>query len=84
MSVTGFIRNSDAQLIRTIPLGMTETITLPELDFQLQGDFPLNLKVDAAPPELALSWGFKMSFGFDEKDGFFVYTCKLPSRSTII
>ncbi|EJK50116.1 hypothetical protein THAOC_30946, partial [Thalassiosira oceanica] len=58
----------------TIPFGKTETITLPELDFQLQGDFPLNLKVDAAPPELALSWGFKMSFGFDEDDGFFIYT----------
>lgn len=38
------------------------------------GGLPLQLKIDSKPPDLKLLWELKLAFGFDEEDGFFVYT----------
>lgn len=46
------------------------TITLPALDFKIEGPFPLEINVDSSDaPELTLDWEFKFAFGYDEDDG---------------
>lgn len=49
--------------------GQKISITLPELDFELDGALPLQLNIDSDKPVLTLEWGFLLAFGFDEKDG---------------
>ena len=45
------------------------------MDFELDIDaLPLQLNVEANPPVLTLSWEFTLAFGFDETEGFFLYT----------
>ena len=54
------------------PTGQTFRIEVP-IDFELPGGFPLQIK----PPErptLTLFWKFKLAFGFDDSEGFFLYT----------
>lgn len=43
--------------------GQDFPITLPELDFQLDGALPLQLKVDSEPPVLTIGWVFTLAFG---------------------
>lgn len=62
-------------LMWTIPFGQEYLITLPALDFELGNKaLPLQLNVDSSPPEFSIEWKFTLSFGFDEEDGFFLYT----------
>ena len=61
-------------LMWTIPFGQEFPIELPELDFELPEGLPVQLKVDSETPVLELFWKFKLAFGFDETDGFFLYT----------
>jgi hypothetical protein len=46
------------------------------LNFDLENDnLPLQIKLNSnEQPALTLEWGFKLAFGFDETDGFFLYT----------
>lgn len=56
-------------------IGQTLEINLPSLDFELQNDaLPLQLTINGSQPILCIRWGFKFAFGFDETDGFFIYT----------
>ena len=60
--------------------GQTLNIALPSLDFELQNDaLPLQLTINGSQPILRLCWEFKFAFGFDETDGFFIYT--FPDQS---
>ena len=62
-------------LMWNIPFGQTYTIELPDLDFELGNDaLPIQLKISAEPPIKNVSWKFSLSFGYDEEDGFFLYT----------
>ena len=63
-------------LMWTIPFGQTYTIKLPPMNFDLGNEnFPLQISTSAdEQPTLNLTWSFKLAFGFDEKDGFFLYT----------
>ena len=46
------------------PKGQSVSITLPDLDFELDVDLlPLQLNVDSEPPVLTLSWEFTLAFG---------------------
>lgn len=45
------------------------------MDFELDIDaLPLQLNVESNPPVLNLEWQFTLAFGFDENEGFFLYT----------
>ena len=63
-------------LMWEIPFGQTYTIELPPLNFDLSNEnFPLQISTNSTEqPALSLQWSFKLAFGFDEKDGFFLYT----------
>lgn len=64
-------------LIWEIPLGQTYTIELPPLNFDLDNPkLPLQISTESADnqPALTLEWSFKLGFGFDDDDGFFLYT----------
>ena len=63
-------------LMFEIPLGQTYSIELPPLNFDLDNSaFPLVLKTRATErPTLSVEWSLKLAFGFDEDDGFFLYT----------
>ena len=62
-------------LMWNIPFGQTYTIELPDLDFELGNDaLPIQLKISAEPPIMNVTWKFSLSFGYDEEDGFFLYT----------
>jgi hypothetical protein len=38
-------------------------------------NFPLQISTSSnEKPSLSLQWSFRLAFGFDEKDGFFLYT----------
>lgn len=59
----------------TIPFGQTITLPLPPLNFKLDGALPLHLKIESENvPTITLEWGFKLAFGFDDEDGFFLNT----------
>ena len=64
-------------LMWTIPFGQNFSFNLPELDFEIGNDaLPLQLSVEdeGDPPVLEIEWAFTLAFGFDEDDGFFLYT----------
>ena len=63
-------------LMFTIPFGQTYTIELPPMNFDLSNDeFPLQISTDVTElPSLSVQCSFKLAFGFDDKDGFFIYT----------
>lgn len=49
------------------------------LDFSIDSDFPVKISLggeedDNAVPTLTVEWGFKLGFGFDEEEGFFLQT----------
>ena len=51
------------------------TIDLPELDFELDNQaLPIQFNIAGASPTFTVELRFKFSFGFDEDNGFFVYT----------
>jgi hypothetical protein len=60
------------------PLSMTGQvfeIHMPSLDFKTPGNLPITLRVESnESPTLKLKWTFMVAFGFDETDGFFIYT----------
>ena len=61
-------------LMIEIPLGQNYTIELPPLNFDLGNNkFPLQLSLNTTA-ELNVHWQFKLAFGFDANDGFFLYT----------
>jgi hypothetical protein len=66
-----------ASLMWTLPFGQSFAIELP-LDFDLDaGSFPLEIEfdgIDSNVPTLAIGWSFNLAFGFDEVEGFFLYT----------
>ena len=47
--------------------------TLPHLLF-ITTELPLTFEVKDNEPVLIVEWQFKLAFGFDEDDGFFLYT----------
>jgi hypothetical protein len=59
-----------------IPFGQTYTINLPPMNFDLGNkNFPLQIRTSSnEKPSLSLQWSFRLAFGFDENDGFFLYT----------
>lgn len=60
----------------TVPLGQNSVINLP-LDFSLDPAFPLEIALGSDPnetPTLEVGWSFKLAFGFDEREGFFLQT----------
>ena len=63
-------------LMWEIPFGQTFTIDLPPMNFDLgNGFFPLQIRTSSTEqPTLSLTWSMKLAFGFDENDGFFLYT----------
>lgn len=63
-------------LMWEIPFGQTYTINLPPMNFDLGNkNFPLQISTSSnEKPSLSLQWSFRLAFGFDEKDGFFLYT----------
>jgi hypothetical protein len=63
-------------LMWEIPFGQTYSIDLPPLNFDLGNDkFPLQISSRSTEqPSLSLEWSFKLAFGFDDNDGFFLYT----------
>lgn len=60
-----------------IPFGQSFAVELP-MDFDLDtGNFPLEVEFsgdDESVPTLEIGWSFTLSFGFDEDEGFFVYS----------
>jgi len=55
--------------------GQKFEIHMPSLDFKTPGNLPITLRVESnESPTLKLDWTFKLAFGFDETDGFFIYT----------
>ena len=63
-------------LMFTIPFGQTYGIELPPLNFDLSNEnFPLQISTNSEEqPSLSLTWSFKLSFGFDDDTGFYLYT----------
>jgi hypothetical protein len=63
-------------LMWEIPFGVDFTIELPPLNFDLDNkNFPVQIKLESSEnPSLNLICSLKLGFGFDEKDGFFIYT----------
>ena len=63
-------------LMWEIPFGQTFTFELPPMNFDLGNDnFPLQIATNSTEkPALTIDWSFKLAFGFDETDGFFLYT----------
>jgi hypothetical protein len=63
-------------LMWEIPFGQTYTIELPPMNFDLGNkNFPLQISTGSnEQPSLSLQWSFRLAFGFDENDGFFLYT----------
>lgn len=62
-------------LYRTIPFGQQIDVPLPSLNFKLDNEaLPLQLEISGNQPILTIEWEFKLAFGFDESDGFFIYT----------
>ena len=63
-------------LMIEIPFGQNFTIELPPLTFDLGNNkFPLQISLNSTEgPSLNLNWQFKLAFGFDVNDGFFLYT----------
>ena len=63
-------------LMWEIPFGQTFTVDLPPMNFDLgNGFFPLQISTSSTErPTLTLMWRLKLAFGFDENDGFFLYT----------
>ena len=63
-------------LMWEIPFGQTFTIELPPMNFDLGNkNFPLQISTGSnEQPSLSLQWSFRLAFGFDENDGFFLYT----------
>ena len=63
-------------LMWEIPFGQTFTVSLPPMNFDLGNDnFPLQISTSSSErPTLNITWNFKLAFGFDEDDGFFLYT----------
>jgi len=60
----------------TIPFGQEFEEELP-LDFSLVSDFPFEVSLGglgSPVPSLKCSWRFNLAFGFDEEEGFFLYT----------
>lgn len=51
-----------------------DKIPIPDLNFKLPSDLPLAFKIEDNTPTLVIEWEFKLAFGFDEDDGFFLYT----------
>ena len=48
---------------------------LPELNFKLDNDaLPLQFNISDNQPTLTIEWEFTLAFGFDDNDGFFLYT----------
>lgn len=66
-----------------IPFGQNLEVDLP-LDFDLDvHHFPLEIKLENDVPKLTIGWSFNLAFGYDAKEGFFLYTvcsdsCFLP------
>lgn len=44
------------------------------MNFKLPSFLPLAFKIENNTPTLVIEWEFKLAFGFDEDDGFFLYT----------
>ena len=63
-------------LMWEIPFGQEYQIELPDLDFDLGNEnFPLQISMGSdESPTIMLEWSYKFAFGFDEEDGFFLYT----------
>ena len=66
-------------LMWTFPFGQTINIPIPGLNFKLEGDalpleFSISDNLSDNTPSLEIEWQFKLAFGFDEDDGFFLYT----------
>jgi hypothetical protein len=63
-------------LMFDIPFGQTFTIELPPLNFDFGNKiFPVQISMGGdARPALSIQWSFRMGFGLDEDDGFFIYT----------
>ena len=56
--------------------GQNFKIKLP-LDFNLDPrDFPVEISLDSGDnvPELSIGWRFNLAFGYDETEGFFLFT----------
>lgn len=74
--------NKPTSIMWTVPLGQVFEVELP-MDFDLStGKFPLEVEFDGdnnKVPTFKVGWEFSLAFGFDEKDGFFLYT--FPGRS---
>ena len=61
-------------LMWEIPFGQTFNVSLPPMNFDLgNNNFPLQISTSERPT-LDITWNFKLAFGFDEDDGFFLYT----------
>lgn len=75
-------------LMWEIPFGQTYTIELPPVNFDIGNEaFPLQINAgSSAQPILSLEWSFKLAFGYDESDGFFLFTYReyddIPDSST--
>lgn len=71
-------------LMWSLPFGMTFVIEIP-MDFDLDaGSFPLEIEFDGdknEAPALTIGWSFDLGFGFDEVDGFFLYTVRAVTFS---
>jgi len=63
-------------LMWTFNFGQKIAFRLPSLDFELGNKaLPLQIEVDGAnTPSFTIDWHFKLGVGFDEKEGFFLYT----------
>lgn len=61
-------------LMWTFPFGQKINIPLPGLNFKLPSYLPLSFDIVDNQPVLEIEWQFKLAFGFDEDDGFFLYT----------
>ena len=66
-----------SSVVWTIPLGGCFNVSTP-LDFQLDPQLPFHVKVGGKGDDnvavLSLAWSFAFSFGFDESEGFFLFT----------
>jgi hypothetical protein len=71
-------------LMWEIPFGQTYTINLPPMNFDLGNrNFPLQISTSSNErPSLSLQWSFRLAFGFDENDGFFLYTFPHPNEGS--